>query len=138
MKMELFEDRSIKGAVIPTRNWLDKPPLKPSIQLKAFATPTTQNIVKIGPITLFKVISPKPKRFPREVRLKSETPITIPEHKIKVINLNQTGSSKMSSKNETAETINPVIPNNNPVLISRFHDESFKVSVSKKISKNCE
>ena len=113
--MELFLDRSIKGAVIPTRNWLVKPPLKPSIQLKAFATPTTQKIVKIGLKIGPNFISPKPERFPSEVILRSVTPMTIPEHKIKVINLNQTGSSKTSSKNETTATINPVTPNNNPV-----------------------
>ena len=50
MKRELFVDRSIKGAVTPTRNWLVKPPLKPSIQLKAFKTPITQKIVNKTPI----------------------------------------------------------------------------------------
>ena len=49
MKRELFTDRRIKGAVIPTRNWLVKPPLKPSIQLKAFRMPITQKIVNKTP-----------------------------------------------------------------------------------------
>ena len=104
--------------------------------MKAFATPTTQKIVKIGLRIAFSFISPKPNRFPKEVRLKSETPITIPEHKTRVMNLNQTGSSKTSSKKETAATIKPVIPNNIPVLKSKFQVESFRDSVSKNISKN--
>ena len=52
MKRELFVVSSIKGAVIPTRNWLVKPPLKPSIQLNAFRIPITQKIVnKRSPLT---------------------------------------------------------------------------------------
>ena len=65
MKRELFVDRSIKGAVIPTRNWLVKPPLKPSIQLKAFRIPITQKIVNKTPKAGLSSIEPKPNKFPK-------------------------------------------------------------------------
>ena len=65
MKRELFVDRRIKGAVIPTRNWLVKPPLKPSIQLKAFRIPITQKIVNKTPNAGLSSIKPKPNKFPR-------------------------------------------------------------------------
>ena len=65
MKMELFVDKSIKGAVIPTKNWLVKPPLKPSIQLKAFRMPITQKIVNKTPNAGLSSIKPKPNKSPR-------------------------------------------------------------------------
>ena len=60
--MELFVDRSIKGAVIPTRNWLGKPPLKPAIQLKPFRMPITQKIVNKTPNAGLSSIKPKPNK----------------------------------------------------------------------------
>ena len=75
--------------------------------MKALATPTTQKIVKMDPAIPFNLISPKPKRSPNEVKLIQKLEITIPEHKIKVINLNQTGSSKTSSKKKQLQQLNP-------------------------------
>ena len=65
MKSESLTDRRIKGAVIPTRNWLVKPPLKPSIQLKALRIPITQKIVNNTPKAGFKSTIPKPNKSPR-------------------------------------------------------------------------
>ena len=113
----------------------EKRPSNPSIQLNAFATPTIQKIVKVVPKNEFNFISPKPARFPKEVRLKSLKPITIPEQRIKVMNLNHTGSSKTSSKKDTTATINPVKPINNAVLMSTVNEVIFSLSVSKSVSK---
>ena len=65
MKSESLTDRRIKGAVIPTTNWLVKPPLKPSIQLKALRIPITQKIVNNTPKAGYNSTKPKPNKFPR-------------------------------------------------------------------------
>ena len=46
---------------------IEKSPSRPSIQLKALDIPTTQKIVIKIPIIGLKVISPKPRRFPKLV-----------------------------------------------------------------------
>ena len=50
---------------MPTKNWMVKPPLKPSIQLKAFRTPITQKIVNKTPNAGLSSIVPKPNKFPK-------------------------------------------------------------------------
>ena len=54
-------------------------PLIPSIILKAFIIPTTQNIVK-GMPNKPRLISPNPKRFPKLFRYISLTNIKPPTH----------------------------------------------------------
>ena len=94
---------------MPTKNWLVRPPLKPSIQLKALIIPITQKIVNKTPRAGLSSIEPKPIKLPKLLMYKPDWVIRIKQANACERNLVETLNPHKSSIKVTNARKIPVI-----------------------------